>query len=49
MGLFERTPRFVKRFGDLAARDRRGRGGLCRGGARAAPFPTEEQIYRAKK
>jgi ketopantoate hydroxymethyltransferase len=39
LGLFERTPRFVKRYDDLAARDRRRRRRLCRGGARRA-FPT---------
>ena len=48
MGLFERTPRFVKRFGDLAARDRRRRRRLCRGGEeprlpdRGADLPAQE-------
>ena len=48
MGLFERTPRFVKRFGDLAGGDQRGRGGLCRRGEeprlpdRGADLPRQE-------
>ena len=48
LGLFERTPRFVKRFDDLAARisDAAGR---YAADVRARAFPTEEQIYRASK
>ena len=48
MGLFERTPRFVKRFGDLAARDQRRRRRLCRGRQeprlpdRGADLPRQE-------
>src|SRR5437763_16289398 len=47
LGLFERTPRFVKRYDDLAARI----GEAARAYAeevRARSFPTAEQTYRAK-
>jgi 3-methyl-2-oxobutanoate hydroxymethyltransferase len=48
LGLFERTPRFVKRYDDLGGPRRRGGGHLrCRGPH--AKFPTEEQIYRRPK
>jgi 3-methyl-2-oxobutanoate hydroxymethyltransferase len=48
LGLFERTPRFVKRFDDLAERI----GSAAQTYAaevRSRAFPTEEQIYRAPK
>ena len=48
LGLFERTPRFVKRYDDLAARI----GGAAETYAaevRSRAFPTAEQTYRAKK
>ncbi|HYJ29624.1 MAG TPA: 3-methyl-2-oxobutanoate hydroxymethyltransferase [Allosphingosinicella sp.] len=48
LGLFERTPRFVKRFDDLADRI----GGAAAAFAaevRGRTFPTEEQLYRAPK
>ena len=35
LGLFERTPRFVKRYDDLATRIGDGGGDICRRGARA--------------
>jgi 3-methyl-2-oxobutanoate hydroxymethyltransferase len=47
LGLFERTPRFVKRYDDLAARI----GEAARNYAqevRSRSFPTAEQTYRAK-
>ena len=34
LGLFERTPRFVKRYADLATRDRRRGGEISRGSPR---------------
>lgn len=47
IGLFERTPRFVKRFDDMAARI-----GVTAASyaadVRARSFPGEEQIYRRK-
>ena len=48
MGLFERTPRFVKRFGDLATEI----GAAAQAYAadvKARAFPTDDQTYRAKK
>ena len=47
LGLFERTPRFVKRYDDLAARI----GAAVESYAsevRARSFPTAEQTYRPK-
>jgi 3-methyl-2-oxobutanoate hydroxymethyltransferase len=47
LGMFERTPRFVKRYDDLAARI----GEAARAYAvevRARSFPTADQIYRPK-
>lgn len=47
MGMFERTPRFVKRYDDLAARigDAAAR---YAAEVKSRSFPTEEQIYRPK-
>jgi 3-methyl-2-oxobutanoate hydroxymethyltransferase len=47
LGLFERTPRFVKRYDDMAARigDAAER---YAADVRSRSFPTEEQLYRAK-
>lgn len=47
LGLFERTPRFVKRYDDLAARVAAAAGAYA-ADVRARRFPTEEQIYRGK-
>ena len=47
LGMFERTPRFVKRYDDLAARI----GGAVSAYAedvRSRAFPTADQIYKAK-
>jgi 3-methyl-2-oxobutanoate hydroxymethyltransferase len=48
LGLFERTPRFVKRFDDLAARIGEAAAAYA-AEVRSRAFPTEEQIYRAPK
>jgi 3-methyl-2-oxobutanoate hydroxymethyltransferase len=48
LGLFERTPRFVKRFDDLAARIGEAAATYA-GEVRTRAFPTEEQIYRTPK
>ena len=48
MGLFERTPRFVKRYDDLAGRITAAAAAYA-GEVRGRTFPGEEQIYRAKK
>ena len=48
MGLFERTPRFVKRFGDLAAEISAAAASYAED-VKSRAFPTEEQIYRGKK
>jgi len=45
LGLFERTPRFVKRYDDLAGRIGEA-AAVYAGEVRARSFPTEEQIYR---
>jgi 3-methyl-2-oxobutanoate hydroxymethyltransferase len=48
LGLFERTPRFVKRYDDLAARI----GSAVEtyaGEVRARSFPTTDQTYRPKQ
>ncbi len=47
LGLFERTPRFVKRYDDLAARIGEAAATYA-GEVRARAFPTEDQLYRAK-
>jgi 3-methyl-2-oxobutanoate hydroxymethyltransferase len=45
LGLFERTPRFVKRFDDLAARIGEAAAAYA-ADVRSRRFPTEDQIYR---
>lgn len=47
LGLFERTPRFVKRYDDIAARIASAAGRYA-AEVRDRAFPTEDQIYRAK-
>jgi len=47
MGLFERTPRFVKRFGDLASEISAAASSYAED-VRSRAFPTEDQIYRSK-
>jgi 3-methyl-2-oxobutanoate hydroxymethyltransferase len=47
LGMFERTPRFVKRYDDLAARIAEAAGAYAQE-VRARDFPTPEQTYRAK-
>ena len=47
LGMFERTPRFVKRYEDLAARIEGAAAGFA-AEVRARAFPTEEQLYRPK-
>jgi 3-methyl-2-oxobutanoate hydroxymethyltransferase len=48
LGLFERTPRFVKRYGDMAAQIGEAAAAYA-AEVRSRAFPTEDQIYRAKK
>jgi 3-methyl-2-oxobutanoate hydroxymethyltransferase len=48
LGLFERTPRFVKRFDDLAGRISAAAETYA-AEVRSRAFPTEEQLYRAAK
>ncbi|HWH21911.1 MAG TPA: 3-methyl-2-oxobutanoate hydroxymethyltransferase [Allosphingosinicella sp.] len=48
LGLFERTPRFVKRYDDLATRIGEAASAYA-GEVRARSFPTEDQIYRTAK
>jgi 3-methyl-2-oxobutanoate hydroxymethyltransferase len=48
LGLFERTPRFVKRYDDLAARIGEAAAAYA-GEVRSRAFPTEDQIYRPAK
>jgi 3-methyl-2-oxobutanoate hydroxymethyltransferase len=48
LGMFERTPRFVKRFDDLAERIQAAAAGYA-SEVRARSFPTEDQIYRVGK
>jgi 3-methyl-2-oxobutanoate hydroxymethyltransferase len=48
LGLFERTPRFVKRYGHLA-REIGDAAAAYAAEVRSRAFPTEDQIYRAKK
>jgi 3-methyl-2-oxobutanoate hydroxymethyltransferase len=47
LGLFERTPRFVKRFDDLAGRVTAAVEAYA-GEVRARSFPTADQTYRPK-
>ena len=47
LGLFERTPRFVKRYADLASEIGEAVGKYA-GEVRARTFPTQEQTYRPK-
>ncbi len=47
MGLFERTPRFVKRFGDLAAEIGAAASAYATD-VKARAFPTDEQTYHRK-
>jgi 3-methyl-2-oxobutanoate hydroxymethyltransferase len=47
LGLFERTPRFVKRYDDMAGRIEAAATAFA-GEVRSRAFPTEEQLYRAK-
>jgi len=48
LGLFERTPRFVKRYDDLATRIDAAASAYA-AEVRGRTFPGEEQIYRSKK
>ncbi|MEA3034385.1 MAG: 3-methyl-2-oxobutanoate hydroxymethyltransferase [Sphingomonadales bacterium] len=48
LGLFERTPRFVKRYEDFAGRIEAAASAYA-GEVRSRAFPGEEQIYRSKK
>jgi len=48
LGMFERTPRFVKRYDDLAQRIEAAAASYA-SEVRDRSFPTEEQIYRARK
>jgi 3-methyl-2-oxobutanoate hydroxymethyltransferase len=45
LGLFERTPRFVKRYDDLAGRVGEAAAAYA-SEVRSRSFPTEDQIYR---
>jgi 3-methyl-2-oxobutanoate hydroxymethyltransferase len=47
LGLFERTPRFVKKFGDLAG-EIGAAAATYAADVRSRAFPGEEQIYRPK-
>ena len=47
LGLFERTPRFVKRYADMASEIGEAVGKYAEE-VRARAFPTEEQTYRPK-
>ncbi|MGZ2412719.1 3-methyl-2-oxobutanoate hydroxymethyltransferase [Sphingomonas sp. F9_3S_D5_B_2] len=47
LGLFERTPRFVKRYDDLASRIGEAAAGYA-AEVRARTFPTPDQTYRPK-
>ena len=48
LGLFERTPRFVKRYADLATEIGEAAAAYA-GDVRTRSFPTAEQTYRPKK
>ena len=47
LGLFERTPRFVKRYDDLAGRIEAAAAAYA-GEVRSRSFPGEDQVYRPK-
>jgi 3-methyl-2-oxobutanoate hydroxymethyltransferase len=47
LGLFERTPRFVKRYADMASEIGDAVGKYAEE-VRSRAFPTEEQTYRPK-
>jgi 3-methyl-2-oxobutanoate hydroxymethyltransferase len=47
LGLFERTPRFVKKYGDLAGEIGAAAAAYA-GEVRSRAFPGEAQIYRPK-
>ncbi len=47
LGMFERTPRFVKRYDDLAGRIAAAAAAYAEE-VRARRFPTEDQLYRSK-
>jgi 3-methyl-2-oxobutanoate hydroxymethyltransferase len=47
LGMFERTPRFVKRYDDLATRIGEAASAYAQE-VRSRAFPSEEQTYRAK-
>ena len=47
LGLFERTPRFVKRYDDLASRVGEAAGAYA-SEVRSRSFPTADQTYRPK-
>ena len=47
LGLFERTPRFVKRYGDLASEIGEAAGKYAEE-VRSRAFPTGDQTYRPK-
>jgi 3-methyl-2-oxobutanoate hydroxymethyltransferase len=47
LGLFERTPRFVKRYADLASEIGEAAAKYA-GDVRSRSFPTDEQTYRPK-
>jgi 3-methyl-2-oxobutanoate hydroxymethyltransferase len=46
LGLFERTPRFVKRYGDMAGSISQAAGAYA-AEVRARSFPGPEQVYAA--
>jgi len=48
LGMFERTPRFVKRYDDLAVRISEAAAAYA-AEVRARTFPGEAQVYRAKQ
>ena len=48
LGMFERVPRFVKRF-DNIAQSIDGAAQRYAADVRSRAFPTEEQVYRPKK
>jgi 3-methyl-2-oxobutanoate hydroxymethyltransferase len=47
LGMFERTPRFVKRYDDIATRISDAVASYA-GEVRSRSFPTADQTYRAK-
>ena len=48
LGLFERTPRFVKRYADMATLVQEAASAYA-SQVRDRSFPTDEQVYRPKK